>query len=242
MLIHCVTVKGKGYAPAERADDKYHAVAKFNVATGAQVKPMSNAPSYTAVFAQHLAEVAARDPRIVAIAAAMPGGTGLDTRRNAFRAGDLMWGLPSSMARPLRRVWRHRGCGRSARFIPVSCKAARTRSCMTWPCKTCPSALPSTAPGWSAKTAHPMPGRKSVRSAVRFSSGMARSAGPKRCRPATPAKCAIASAPGARVVCVRRRRPQLAASFRASLWSTALAQFWPFQTMRTVCAVKAVCI
>ena len=84
MLIHCVTVKGKGYAPAERADDKYHAVAKFNVATGAQVKSRSNKPSYTAVFAQHLAEVAARDPRIVAMTAAIPGGTGLGTMTKRF--------------------------------------------------------------------------------------------------------------------------------------------------------------
>lgn len=84
VLIHCVTVKGKGYAPAERADDKYHGVAKFDVATGQQAKSKSNAPSYTAVFAQHLAETAARDPRIVAITAAMPGGTGLDTMARRF--------------------------------------------------------------------------------------------------------------------------------------------------------------
>lgn len=86
VLIHCVTVKGKGYAPAEGADDKYHGVAKFDVATGAQVKGKSNAPSYTQVFGDKLTEMAARDPRIVAITAAMPGGTGLDILQKRFPA------------------------------------------------------------------------------------------------------------------------------------------------------------
>ncbi len=84
VLIHCVTVKGKGYAPAEGADDKYHGVAKFDVATGAQVKAKSNAPSYTQVFGEKLTEMASRDPRIVAITAAMPGGTGLDIMARRF--------------------------------------------------------------------------------------------------------------------------------------------------------------
>jgi 1-deoxy-D-xylulose-5-phosphate synthase len=86
VLIHCVTVKGKGYAPAEGADDKYHGVAKFDVATGAQAKAKSNAPSYTAVFGQRLTDEAARDPRVVAITAAMPGGTGLDIMARRFPA------------------------------------------------------------------------------------------------------------------------------------------------------------
>ena len=86
VLIHAVTVKGKGYAPAEGADDKYHGVAKFDVATGQQVKAKSNAPSYTAVFGDRLTQEAARDPRIVAITAAMPGGTGLDIMARRFPA------------------------------------------------------------------------------------------------------------------------------------------------------------
>jgi 1-deoxy-D-xylulose-5-phosphate synthase len=84
VLIHCVTVKGKGYAPAEGADDKYHGVAKFDVATGVQAKGKSNAPSYTQVFGDRLTAMAARDPRIVAITAAMPGGTGLDIMARRF--------------------------------------------------------------------------------------------------------------------------------------------------------------
>jgi 1-deoxy-D-xylulose-5-phosphate synthase len=78
ILVHVVTKKGKGYAPAEASDDKYHGVSKFNVVTGAQVKPKPNAPTYTRVFAESLIQVAEKDDKIVAITAAMPDGTGLD--------------------------------------------------------------------------------------------------------------------------------------------------------------------
>ena len=78
ILVHVVTQKGKGYAPAEAADDKYHGVNKFNVITGAQVKTKPAAPAYTKVFADALIDEARRDNKIVAITAAMPGGTGLD--------------------------------------------------------------------------------------------------------------------------------------------------------------------
>jgi 1-deoxy-D-xylulose-5-phosphate synthase len=78
VLVHVVTQKGKGYAPAEGAPDKYHGVVKFDVVTGKQAKTPSNAPSYTKVFAQELIKRAERDDRIVAISAAMPTGTGLD--------------------------------------------------------------------------------------------------------------------------------------------------------------------
>ncbi|MBK1839195.1 1-deoxy-D-xylulose-5-phosphate synthase [Azospirillum sp. YIM B02556] len=78
VLIHVVTKKGKGYGPAEESADKLHAVAKFDVVTGAQSKPKSNAPTYTRIFAQSLIAEAAADPSIVGITAAMPSGTGLD--------------------------------------------------------------------------------------------------------------------------------------------------------------------
>ncbi|MCC5973901.1 MAG: 1-deoxy-D-xylulose-5-phosphate synthase [Rubellimicrobium sp.] len=84
VLIHVCTVKGKGYAPAEQSDDKYHGVAKFNVATGEQAKSRPNAPAYTKVFGQTLTEEAARDPRIVGVTAAMPSGTGLDIMQKRF--------------------------------------------------------------------------------------------------------------------------------------------------------------
>ncbi|MEM7508866.1 MAG: 1-deoxy-D-xylulose-5-phosphate synthase [Pseudomonadota bacterium] len=78
ILIHALTVKGKGYAPAEEAADKGHARAKFDVITGEQKKAPSNAPSYTKVFANSLIDIANDDPRVCAITAAMPDGTGLD--------------------------------------------------------------------------------------------------------------------------------------------------------------------
>ena len=84
ILVHVVTQKGKGYGPAEAAADKYHAVAKFDVATGAQTKAKSNAPAYTSVFGQSLINEARKDDKIVAITAAMPGGTGVDMFNKVF--------------------------------------------------------------------------------------------------------------------------------------------------------------
>ena len=78
ILVHVVTQKGKGYQPAEASPDKYHGVAKFNVVTGVQAKPQTTLPSYTRVFADSLVAEAKKDPKIVAITAAMPDGTGLD--------------------------------------------------------------------------------------------------------------------------------------------------------------------
>ncbi len=84
VLVHVVTKKGKGYPPAEAANDKYHGVNAFDVVTGKQSKPKANAPAYTKVFADALVEEAGRDPKIVAITAAMPSGTGLDTFGKAY--------------------------------------------------------------------------------------------------------------------------------------------------------------
>ncbi|MBW8640164.1 1-deoxy-D-xylulose-5-phosphate synthase [Hoeflea sp. WL0058] len=83
VLIHVVTQKGKGYAPAEAASDKYHGVSKFDVITGAQSKAKANAPSYTKVFAEALIREADEDDRIVGVTAAMPSGTGLDLFKDA---------------------------------------------------------------------------------------------------------------------------------------------------------------
>ncbi len=77
-LIHVVTQKGKGYAPAEAAADKYHGVAKFDVITGKQDKAAAGPPAYQNVFGETLAKLAETDPRICAITAAMPSGTGVD--------------------------------------------------------------------------------------------------------------------------------------------------------------------
>ncbi len=84
VVVHVVTQKGKGYAPAESSADKLHAVAKFDVVSGQQSKSVSNAPSYTKVFGTELIKRAQLDPTIVAITAAMPSGTGLDLFGQAF--------------------------------------------------------------------------------------------------------------------------------------------------------------
>src|SRR3954471_18131180 len=84
MLVHVVTKKGKGYAPAENAADKYHGVVKFDVVSGVQAKPAAGAPSYTSVFAKALIDEMQRDEKVVAITAAMPSGTGLDKVQEKF--------------------------------------------------------------------------------------------------------------------------------------------------------------
>ena len=91
ILVHVVTQKGKGYAPAEANHEKYHAVVPFDVITGTQNKPKANAPSYTKVFADALTVEAALDDKIVAVTAAMPNGTGLDlfAKANPDRCFDV---------------------------------------------------------------------------------------------------------------------------------------------------------
>src|SRR5471030_1275616 len=84
ILVHVVTQKGKGYAPAETSDDKYHGVVKFDVATGAQAKSKGGAPAYTKVFGESLIKEARKDDKIVAVTAAMPSGTGLDLFEKEF--------------------------------------------------------------------------------------------------------------------------------------------------------------
>jgi len=90
-LIHVVTQKGKGYAPAEEAADKYHGVAKFDVITGEQKKSSGGPPAYQNVFGETLAKLAETDPRICAITAAMPSGTGVDkfAKAHPTRAFDV---------------------------------------------------------------------------------------------------------------------------------------------------------
>ena len=84
ILVHVVTQKGKGYAPAEAAPDKYHGVQRFDVITGTQAKAPPGPPQYQNVFGQALVEAAKTDPTIVAITAAMPSGTGLDKFASAY--------------------------------------------------------------------------------------------------------------------------------------------------------------
>ncbi|WP_296572060.1 1-deoxy-D-xylulose-5-phosphate synthase [Phreatobacter sp.] len=98
ILVHVVTQKGKGYGPAEETEDKLHAVAKFDVVTGAQVKAKANAPSYTKVFGESLVKEAAKDGKIVAITAAMPSGTGIDIFEKAYPARTFDVGIAEQHA------------------------------------------------------------------------------------------------------------------------------------------------
>jgi len=98
ILVHVVTQKGKGYAPAEAAADKYHGVVTFDVVTGAQAKAKANAPSYTKVFGESLIREAAKDDRIVAVTAAMPTGTGIDMFGREFPARTFDVGIAEQHA------------------------------------------------------------------------------------------------------------------------------------------------
>ncbi len=117
ILVHVLTKKGKGYAPAELASDCYHGVSKFDVETGQQNKTKSNVPSYTSVFAEALIDCAKNDDRICAVTAAMPDGTGLDKFATIFpdrcfdvgiaeqHAVTFSAGLAASGARPFCTIY-----------------------------------------------------------------------------------------------------------------------------------------
>lgn len=98
VLIHVVTEKGKGYAPAENSADKYHGVPKFNVITGEKAKSAPSAPAYQDVFGETLAKLAETDPRICAITAAMPSGTGVDKFAKAHPARSFDVGIAEQHA------------------------------------------------------------------------------------------------------------------------------------------------
>ncbi len=98
ILIHAVTQKGKGYEPAEKAADKYHGVAKFDVITGKQAKPTPKAPQYTAVFAEALIKEAEVDDKIVAVTAAMPSGTGINKFADRFPSRSFDVGIAEQHA------------------------------------------------------------------------------------------------------------------------------------------------
>ncbi|MBX9989260.1 1-deoxy-D-xylulose-5-phosphate synthase [Phreatobacter oligotrophus] len=98
ILVHVVTQKGKGYAPAEASADKYHGVVKFDVVTGTQAKAKANAPSYTKVFGESLIKEAAKDDKVVAITAAMPSGTGIDLFEKVYPARTFDVGIAEQHA------------------------------------------------------------------------------------------------------------------------------------------------
>ena len=140
VLIHCCTVKGKGYAPAEQSADKYHGVAKFDVASGQQNKKRPNAPSYTKVFGETLAKMADQDPKIIGITAAMPSGTGMNIFAKAHPKRMFDVGHRRTTRRDLRRRcrgWRFETLLRHLfQLLATGLRSNRPRRCSAKP--TCP--------------------------------------------------------------------------------------------------------
>jgi 1-deoxy-D-xylulose-5-phosphate synthase len=159
VLIHAVTQKGKGYAPAEEADDKYHGVSKFNVVTGEQQKSKPAAPSYTSVFAKALIELAETDDKICAVTAAMPGGTGVDKFAAKFpdRAFDV--GIAEQHAVTFAAGLAAEGMKPYAAIYSTFLQRGYDQVVHDVAIQSLPVASPSTAPAWWAATGRPMPGR-----------------------------------------------------------------------------------
>jgi len=133
-------VKGKGYAPAEGADDCYHGVAKFDPETGVQKKSVANAPSYTGVFGARLLAEAERDPKVIGITAAMPGGTGLNVMQKAMPSRVFDVGIAEQHAVTFAAGMAAGGLKPFCAIYSSFCKEVMIRSCMMWPCKICLSA------------------------------------------------------------------------------------------------------
>ncbi|GAA3266382.1 hypothetical protein GCM10020258_35250 [Sphingomonas yabuuchiae] len=159
ILIHVVTKKGKGYAPAEAAADKYHGVQKFDVITGAQAKAPRDRPPI------RMSSVRRWPRKPTAIRASAPSPPPCPRApvwtgsRMRIRSASSTSASPSSTPSPLPPVWRRRGCGPSAPSIPPSSSAPMTRWSMTSRSRTCRSASRSTAPVWSGRTGRPMRAR-----------------------------------------------------------------------------------
>ncbi len=157
-LVHVRTQKGKGYAPAEASQDKYHGVVKFDVATGKQHKPAAKAPSYTKVFGEALVKEAQKDNRIVAITAAMPNGTGVDIFAKAFPDRGFDVGIAEQHGVTFAAgLARHRGSSHSLRSIRPSCSAPTIRSCTTWRSRIAGAFRDGPCRPWSVPMGRPMP-------------------------------------------------------------------------------------
>ncbi len=148
VLIHVVTQKGKGYAPAEAAADKYHGVQKFDVITGEQVKAPAGPPSYTSVFAKALVAEAANDPTICAITAAMPAGTGLDKFASAYPERFFDVGIAEQHGVTFAAGLAAQGhAAVRGDLFDLPCSAPMTRSSTMSRSRTCRCVSPSTARG-----------------------------------------------------------------------------------------------
>jgi 1-deoxy-D-xylulose-5-phosphate synthase len=152
-LVHVLTHKGKGFPLPEPDLEKYHARAPYDPVTGV-LKPVTpGPPQWTKVFGEAITQLAAEFPRLVAITAAMPSGTGTNIFQKKWpgRFFDVGRGTPSR----LRRVSRPRGSVPSSRFIPRSCNGRTTASSTTLRFRSCRSRFAWTGPGWWGRTARP---------------------------------------------------------------------------------------
>jgi 1-deoxy-D-xylulose-5-phosphate synthase len=156
-LLHVVTQKGHGYAPAEDAPTKYHGVTPFDRGTGAIHKKQATGPSYTQIFGDWLCDTAAADPRLMAITPAMREGSGMVRFSERTRGATSTSASPNSTPSPSAPAWPAKGSNPSSPSTPPSCSGPTTSSCTTSACKTSTSPSPSTAPASSAPTAPPTP-------------------------------------------------------------------------------------
>ena len=144
VLLHCRTVKGKGYAPAEQEPDRYHGTPRFSVTTGESLDP-EGPTTFTRAFGEAMVELAAADPRVIGITAAMAAGTGLDLLKEALPERCLRRGhRRGACGRVSPRVSRRRACARSSRSTRRSCRGPTTKSSKTSVCSACPWSSPST--------------------------------------------------------------------------------------------------
>jgi 1-deoxy-D-xylulose-5-phosphate synthase len=157
ILLHVVTQKGKGYAPAEASADKYHGVVTFDVVTGAQAKAKANAPSYTKVFGESLIKEASRDDKIVAITAAMPSGTGIDLFGKAFPERTFDVGIAEQHAVTFAAGLATEGYKPFCAIYSTFLQRAYDQVVHDVSIQKLPCASPWIAPASSAPTGRPMP-------------------------------------------------------------------------------------
>ena len=156
VLIHVKTQKGKGYGAAENKPAEFHNISPFEIETG-EVK-VSNGPAFSDIFGQRIVELASREPRLVAITAAMPHGTGLDWFSQLYPERFLMLALRSSMLSLLRQGLQKQGWYLSSQCIRRFCSARMIRSYMILRSRDCMWFLPLTGQDWSEKTVKPTRG------------------------------------------------------------------------------------
>jgi transketolase len=151
-LVHMLTTKGKGYAPAESDPVKYHAVTPFHVLTGKAKKEKGPIPTYTDIFAQALIRLAKENPRVVGITAAMGSGTGIDKLSREIPGRSYDVGIAEQHAVTFAAGMATEGLSRWWPSTPHSCSAVTIKFFMTFAYRTCTSCSLWTAVAWWGRT------------------------------------------------------------------------------------------